>query len=82
MIQFYNLTYEEALGVAKFVIKLDETKIVKGRKLERVSITLMNRAQSAPQNEETQKQFSVQSEKNIWLLGAFEVDLEDFKVLH
>ena len=46
MIRFYNLSYEEACGLAKFVIKLDETEIIKGKKLERVSITLMNRALS------------------------------------
>ena len=46
MIRFYNLSLEEAQGVVKFVIKLDETEIVKCKKLERVSITLMNRALS------------------------------------
>ena len=44
MIIFYNLSHEEAIEVAKFVIKLDETKIIKGKKLERVLVTLMNQA--------------------------------------
>ena len=82
MIKFYKLSHEEASGVAKFVIKLDETEIVKCRKLERVSITLMNRALTLSQiHEITTENFSVQSEKNLWWLGAFEVDSEDFKVL-
>ena len=29
MIQFYKLSHEEASGIAKFVIKLDKTEIVK-----------------------------------------------------
>ena len=82
MIRFYKLSHEEASGVAKFVIKLDETKIVKCKKLERVSITLMNRALTVSQTHDITEKFSVQSEKNLWWLGAFEVDSEDFKVLH
>ena len=82
MIQFYRLSHEEASGLAKFVIKLDETEIVKCKKLERVSITLMNRALSSSENVSTKEKFSVQSENHIWWVGAFEVDSEDFKVLH
>ncbi len=82
MIKFYNLKHEEVEGVAIFVIKLDESELLKGRKLERVSITLMNRALKQQESEETsQESFSVQSEQNIWWLGAFEVDVEDFLVL-
>lgn len=82
MIQFYELSHEEASGLAKFVIKLDETEIVKCKKLERVSITLMNRALSSSESINPKKKFSVQSENNIWWVGAFEVDAEDFHVLH
>ena len=49
MMRFYNLSHEKAKAVVKFVIKLDETEIVKCNKLERVSITLMNRALVVPQ---------------------------------
>ena len=88
MIKFYNLSHEEAKGVAKFVIKLDESEILKNKKLERVSITLMNRALDQKPHEdldnegEKEKCFSVQSELNIWWLGAFEVDTEDFNILN
>ena len=44
MIKFYELEHSEVNGVAIFVIKLDESDIVKNKKIERVSITLMNRA--------------------------------------
>ena len=53
MMRLYSLSHEEALGVAKFVIKLDEIEIVKCKKLERVSITLMNRALAFSQTNET-----------------------------
>ena len=44
MVQLYDITQEECNGILKFVIKLDESEILKGQKMERVSITLMNRA--------------------------------------
>ena len=73
MIQFYKLSHEEASSLAKFVIKLDETKIVKCKKLERVSITLMNRALSSSESNNAKEKFSVQSKNKIWWVGAFEV---------
>ena len=72
MISFYNLSHEEALGEAKFVIKIDEIEIVKCRKLERASINLMNRALSKC-TKENPSYFSVKSKIDIWWLGAFEV---------
>ena len=59
MIRFYNLSYEKASGLAKFVIKLDEIEIIKGKKMERVSITLMNRALSVSQSHKIGDKFSV-----------------------
>ena len=44
MIQFYGLTIDECGGNAIFVLKLDECQVVKGQGLQRVSVTLMNRA--------------------------------------
>ena len=93
MLKFYNLSHIEAQGIAKFVVKFDESEILKNRKLERVSITLMNRAleKKSPQHvvevedstqNEQRRDFSVQSEQNIWWLGAFEVDTEDFEILN
>ena len=42
----------------------------------------MNRALSDPLSIDNAKRFSVQSKKNIWWLGAFEVDSKDFNILH
>lgn len=85
MIKFYELKHEEVNGVAIFVLKLDESELLKGRKLERVSITLMNRALQEREGDQGKKDpghFSVQSEQHIWWLGAFEVDFEDFNILN
>ena len=82
MIQFYKLSHEEASSIAKFVMKLDETEIVKCKKLEKVSITLMNRALSSSDSDTLSKKFSVQSESHNWWAGTFEVDSEDIPLLH
>ena len=63
--EFYNITLEECKGVLKFVIKLDECEIVKEKKIERVTITLMNRALDSSITKTNSKYFSVQSEKHI-----------------
>lgn len=56
MIVYYGLTYEECQGQVVFVLKLDECQIVKGRRLERVSLTLMNRAlKSTPEQVENEQ---------------------------
>lgn len=81
MVVFYDMTVAECNGLLKFVIKLDESEIVKGQKLERVSITLMNRALNTRIAEDDQKYFSVQSENEIWWLAAFAVPKEDHEVL-
>ena len=81
MVVFYDITTVECSGLLKFVIKLDESEIVKGQKLERVSITLMNRALNTTIAEDDQRYFSVQSKNEIWWLAAFEVPKEDHEVL-
>ena len=73
IVQLFDITEEESDGVLKFVLKLDECQIVKERKLERVTITLMNRALDSTVTKESSKWFSVQSENNIFSLGSFEV---------
>ena len=44
MIQYYDMTVEETNGKAIFVIKLDESQVVKGQRVERTNLTLMSRA--------------------------------------
>ena len=73
MVEFYDISYAEVEGLLKFVIKMDECEIVKEKKVERVTITLMNRALNHCSKENYSQYFSVQSESHIWWLGNFEV---------
>ena len=59
---------------------MDETKVVKGTKLERVSLVLMNIPSSNVGMLERDN-FSVQSKYNTCWLGAFIVDKESHEVL-
>lgn len=81
MVQFFDITHEECNGILKFVIKLDESEIVKGQKMERVSLTLMNRALDPRVTPKDPKKISVQSENDIWWLVAFEVAKEHHAIL-
>ena len=81
MVQFYDIMHEECNGILKFVIKLDESEIVKGQKMERVSLTLMNRVVDPRVTPKDSKYFSVQLEDDIWWLAAFEVEKEDHAIL-
>ena len=64
----------------------DCCRIVKGKRLEQISLTLMNEAfhiakQAASTRKVVTPSFSVQSEKEIWWLGAFKVPKETHEVL-
>lgn len=72
-VEFFEISTEECGGVLKFVLKLDECEILKNRKMERVTITLMNRALDPSITKDDKRHFSVQSENNILPLGSFEV---------
>ena len=47
-----------------------------------MSITLMNGAMACAWNKNSIPRFRVQSKKEVWWLGAFEVDSEYFEILH
>ena len=81
MVKFYGMSVVECGGTLKFVLKLDESEIVKNQKLERVSLTLMNRALDAVIKPGDPWYFSVQSENDIWCLAAFEVPKETLDIL-
>lgn len=72
-VQFFEVTTEECGGVLKFVLKLDECEMIKSQKVERVTITLMNRTLEPSITKEDARFFSVQSENNILPLGSFQV---------
>lgn len=44
MVEYYDISFEESGGILQFVIKMDECEFLKEKKMERVTITLMNRA--------------------------------------
>jgi len=62
-------------------MKLDEAKIMKRKKFERVSLTLMNRALDPKIQRDSSNFFSVQSKREIWLVGCFQVQKESYQVL-
>ena len=71
-----------------FVLKLDECQIVKGQWLERMSVTFMTEAMDMAfggnlsiHGARSKPTFSVQTERDIWWLGAFEVPKETHEVL-
>lgn len=73
IIRFYKLDEHQVNGKIIIVIKLDESEIIKGQKLERVSVTLMNKI-----SDTDDRTFSVQSENHIWWLAAFQVYISIF----
>ena len=76
----YLLCHADCDGKLHFAIKMDETEVVKGTKLERVSLVLMN-IQSSDASMSKSDNLSVQSQYNTWWLGAFKVDKESHEVL-
>ena len=64
-----------------FVLKLDEAEIIHGQKLERVSITIMNRALDRDNEKNSPCYFSLQSEREIWPVASFQVPKESYEIL-
>ena len=90
MIRYYGITHSECNGKILFVLKLDECQVVKGQRLERVSITMMSRALAGKELEEDNassnrrrklEYFGVQSERNHWWLAAFHLPHENHDTL-
>ena len=63
------------------ILKLDEAKLMRGKKFEHISLTLMNRALNPDIQRSNEKYFSVQSEHEIWPIAAFQVEKESYEVL-
>jgi len=82
MVKLYGITTLEVEGDPLiFCLKLDEAEIIHGQKLERVSITLMNRALNPAIKPNSAQYFSVQSEREIWPIASFQVAKESHQVL-
>ena len=73
MVKFCDMSTHDYSGKLKFVIKLDENEVIKGHQLERVSLTLMNKALDASIIKKDERYFSAQSKNEIWWLVLFEV---------
>lgn len=81
MVQQYGITVRECDGNLKFVLKLDEAQILKCQKMERISISIMNRALDYSQCKRNEKGNKVQSEMEIWWIGSAQVPLESHDIL-
>ncbi|KAJ7560879.1 hypothetical protein O6H91_03G004200 [Diphasiastrum complanatum] len=66
IVKFYGIT-NESVEKLILVLKLDESEVIKGQKLERVSVTIMSGTLSSTINSES-LDFSVQSANNIFQL--------------
>lgn len=64
-----------------FVLKLNEAEIIYGQKMERLSITMMNRALNMDIDPKSDEYFSVQSEREIWPIASFQVPRETHQIL-
>lgn len=64
------------------MLKLDEAEVLREKKFERVSLTLMNRALDPEIQSNDERYFSVQSEQEIWPIGCFQVEKESYKILN
>ena len=64
-----------------FVLKLDEAELVHGVKMERFSITIMNRALDSSIDPESDRYFSIQAEREVWPIAAFQIPCETHAIL-
>jgi hypothetical protein len=87
LVHLYGITEAEAKaesnGKLKVALKLDETVWAGDKKMERLTVTLMNRALNGKDANDLagREWFQVQSETEIWPVGMFEVGKEDHAVL-
>lgn len=72
-VQYFKVTTSECSGMLKLALKLDECELLKCKKMQRVTITLMNRALDPSITKKDARYLSVQSKNNILPLGSFQV---------
>ena len=78
-----KLLYAECNGrLLVFVLKLDEAEVLREKKFEHVSLTLMNRALDPEIQCNDERYFLVQSEQEIWPIGCFQVGKESYEILN
>lgn len=81
MVQLYGISVSECSGKILFVLKLDEAQILKCQKMERISISIMNRSLEYSQNRRDTPGFKVQSEMELWWIGSAQVPVESHETL-
>ena len=81
MVQLYGIGVSECNGKLIFVLKLDEAQILKGQKMERISISIMNRALEYSQCKRDTQGYKVQSEMELWWIGSAQVPVESHETL-
>ncbi|KAH7276538.1 hypothetical protein KP509_39G011100 [Ceratopteris richardii] len=71
MVELYNINHAKRKGVLSFVLKMDECEILNDRKMERVVITLMDRAMENISKDDP-LYFSIQSDEYVvaWMFLA------------
>ncbi|MCO5571752.1 hypothetical protein L7F22_025500 [Adiantum nelumboides] len=69
-VSFFDISREECGGVLKFVLKLNECEVLKNKKLERVTITLMNRALDPSITKEDPRYLSRKQHSNSRIISA------------
>lgn len=81
LVHLYGITAQEVDGTLKVCLKLDETIWAGDRKMERLTVTVMNRALVGKDACEEELWFHVQSERELWPVGMFEVTKESHSAL-
>lgn len=81
MVKYYNIHENDCEGKLIFVMKLDEAQIQKCQKMERISISLMNKALEYSQGKLTSPHYKIQSEMELWWIGSAQVPVESHHTL-
>lgn len=60
---------------------MDEAELIHDQKFERTGIGVMNRALDSNVTKDSEDDFSVQSERELFPIGCFRLPKENFKIL-
>jgi len=80
LVHLYDIREQEVNSVLKVCLKLDETIWAGDKKMERLTVTVMNRALAGQENCAPEHWFQVQSETELWPVSMFEVEKESHAV--
>jgi len=69
-------------GPLIFVLKLDETKMQHGKKIENMGLTLMKRVLNLEIKKNDDRYFSLQLKQEIYPIWCFQVEKESYEILN